>query len=103
MYPLWKKGQAIQEDYKDVVRLCRGKIRKAKDQPEFSLATAIKGNKNVSKCISSQRRAQENLHPSLDVGGNTVTKDEEKAEVYTLVFEGSGDREWAASMPPGWL
>lgn len=47
MYHLWKKGQAIEEDYKDVVRLCSEKIRKAKDQPEFILTTAIKGNKNV--------------------------------------------------------
>lgn len=32
MFHAWKKRQAIQEDYKDVVRLCREKIRKAKDQ-----------------------------------------------------------------------
>ena len=32
VYDLWKKGQATQEDYEDVVRLCREKTRKAKDQ-----------------------------------------------------------------------
>lgn len=48
MFHLWKKGLAVQGDCRDVVRLCREKIRKAKDQPEFSLATAIKGNKNIS-------------------------------------------------------
>ena len=35
-------GAGIQEDYKDVVRLCREKIRKAKAQLEFKLATATK-------------------------------------------------------------
>ena len=30
VYDLWKKGQATQEDYKDVMRLCREKIRRAK-------------------------------------------------------------------------
>ena len=32
IYNLWKKGQATQEDYKDVMTLCRQKIRKAKAQ-----------------------------------------------------------------------
>lgn len=31
--------------------------------------------------IISKRRAKENLHPLLDVVGNTTIKDEEKAEV----------------------
>ncbi|GAB0210066.1 hypothetical protein GRJ2_003472400 [Grus japonensis] len=48
VYGLWKKGQATQEDYKDVMRLCREKIRKAKAQLELNLATAVKDNKNVS-------------------------------------------------------
>ena len=44
LYDLWKKGQATQEDYKDVVRLCREKIRRAKAQLELNLATTIKDN-----------------------------------------------------------
>ena len=32
VYDLWKKGKATQEDYKDVMRLCREKIRRAKTQ-----------------------------------------------------------------------
>jgi len=39
---LWKKEQAAQEDYKDVVRLYREKIRRAKAQLELNLATATK-------------------------------------------------------------
>lgn len=34
-----------EDEYKDVVSLCREKIRRAKGQLEFNLATAIKGNK----------------------------------------------------------
>ncbi|KAK4832377.1 hypothetical protein QYF61_022232 [Mycteria americana] len=46
---LWKKGQATQENYKDVMRLCTEKIRRAKAQLELNLATAIlKTIKNVS-------------------------------------------------------
>lgn len=41
---LWKKGQNTQEDYKDVVSLCRDKIIRTKAQLELNLATAIKDN-----------------------------------------------------------
>ena len=82
VYDLWKKGQATQEDYKDVVRLCRENIRRAKAQLELNLATVIKGNKKCfCKYISNKRRAKENLHPLLDAEGNIVTEDEEKADV----------------------
>jgi len=82
VYVLWKKGQATQEHYKHIVRLCREKVRRAKAQPELSLATAAKGNNKLfCKYISNKRRAKENLHPLSDVGGNPVTKDKEKAEV----------------------
>ncbi|KAK4819946.1 hypothetical protein QYF61_015846 [Mycteria americana] len=70
VYDLWKKEQATQEDYKDFVRLCREKIRRAKAQLELNLATAIKDNKKCFyKYISNKRRAKENLHPLLDTGG----------------------------------
>ncbi|KAK4823371.1 hypothetical protein QYF61_001719 [Mycteria americana] len=56
VYDLWKKGQATQEDYKDVVRLCREKRRKAKAQLEFNLATAIKDifNSKTSRSWGTQ-------------------------------------------------
>ena len=72
VYDLWKKGQATQKDYKDVTKLCREKIRRAKAQLELNLATAVKDNKKcVYKCISNKRRAKENLHPLLDARGNS--------------------------------
>ena len=46
-YDLWNKGQATQEDYKNVVRLCREKIRRAKAQLELNLAIAIKDRKKM--------------------------------------------------------
>ncbi|KAK4820905.1 hypothetical protein QYF61_008137 [Mycteria americana] len=87
VYDLWKKGQATQEDYKGVARLCREKIRRAKAELELNLATAVKDNKKYFfKYISGKRRAKENLQPLVDGGGNTVTKDEEKAEVLNAFF-----------------
>ncbi|KAK4828588.1 hypothetical protein QYF61_000040 [Mycteria americana] len=84
---LWKKGQATQEDYKGVVRLCREKIRRAKAELELNQAAAVKDNKkHFFKYISSKRRAKENLQLLVDRGGNTVTKDEEKAEVLNAFF-----------------
>ncbi|KAK4822159.1 hypothetical protein QYF61_010420 [Mycteria americana] len=82
-----RKGQATQEDYKGVARLCREKTRRAKAELELNLAAAVKDNKKYFfKYISSKRRAKENLQPLVDGGGNTVTKDEEKAEVLNAFF-----------------
>ena len=59
---------ATQEDYKDVVKLCREKNRRAKAQLERSLTTAAKDNTNYFyKYISNKRRAKENLNSLLDV------------------------------------
>ena len=86
-YHLWKKGQVTQEDYRDTVRLCREKIRKAKAQLELKLATAVRDNKKrFYKYIGGKRRAKENLPPLLDAEENLVTKDEEKAEVLNAFF-----------------
>ena len=87
VYVLWNNWQATQEDCKDIVRLCREKVTRAKAQLEHRLATAVKDNKKYFyKYIIINRRVKENLHPLLDVGGNLVTKDEEKAEVLHAVF-----------------
>ena len=87
VYNLWKRGWATQEDYKDVARLCRDKIRKAKAHLELNLATAVKDNKKCFyKYINTKRRTKENLYPLLDAKGNLVIKDEEKAEVLNAFF-----------------
>lgn len=44
---LWKKGKTTQEDCKDVMMLCREKIRRDTAQLELNLTTAIKTIKNI--------------------------------------------------------
>ncbi|KAK4806341.1 hypothetical protein QYF61_017210 [Mycteria americana] len=79
--------RATQEDYKGVAKLCREKIRRAKAELELNLAAAVKDDKKyVFKYISSKRRGKDNPQPLVDGGGNTVTKDEEKAEVLNDFF-----------------
>ncbi|GAB0202630.1 hypothetical protein GRJ2_002728600 [Grus japonensis] len=87
VYHSWKKGQATQEEYRDLIRSCRDKIRKAKAQLELNLATVVRDNKKCFyKYINSKKRAKENLHPLLDAEGNMATKDGEKAEVLNAFF-----------------
>lgn len=48
VYHLQKKGQATQEEYRDLVRSCREKTREAKARPELNLAAVVRDNK---KCL----------------------------------------------------
>jgi len=42
---MWKEGQAIWEEYRNVVRACRDARRKAKVHLELNLARDVKDNK----------------------------------------------------------
>ncbi|KAF1441643.1 hypothetical protein FQV21_0009000, partial [Spheniscus demersus] len=87
VYRLWKKGQATQGEYRDLVRSCREEMRKVKAQLERNLAAVVKDNKkSFYKYINDKKRAKETLHPLLDAGGNVVTEDKEKAEVLNAFF-----------------
>ena len=78
-------GQQRNGEYKEVVRICREKIRKTKAKLELNLATVIKENKKLFyKYINSKRRTNTNFHPLLDVVGNLTT--EEKAELLNAFF-----------------
>lgn len=51
------------------------------------MATAVKGDKKCFyKHICYTRRAKEKLCPLVDVGGNKIAKDEEKAIVPNTLF-----------------
>jgi len=52
VYDIWENRQATQQDNKDVVKLCREKIRKAKALLEVDLATALKDNRKCLKTIN---------------------------------------------------
>ncbi|GAB0201721.1 mitochondrial enolase superfamily member 1 [Grus japonensis] len=87
VYHSWKKQQATQEEYRDLVRSCRDKSRKAKAQLQLNLATDVRDNKKCFyKYINNKKRAKENLHPLLDAECNMATKDKEKAEVLNAAF-----------------
>jgi len=80
--PLLEKGAGNSRiEYRDLIGICREKIKKAK------VHAVVRDNK---KCfyeyINNKKRAKENLHPLLDVGGIIANKDEEKAEVLNAFF-----------------
>jgi len=96
VYHLWKKGQATEEEYRGLIRACRGEIRKAKAQLQPRLATVARDNKKCFyKYMHNKKRGKESLHPLLDARGKIATKHEEKAEVvnafFALVFNSQTD------------
>ncbi len=84
---LLEKVKGTWRDYKEVAKVCREEVRKAKAQLELRLATAAKENKkSFYKYISGKRRSKENFYPLLDAVGNVTTEDKEKAEVLNAFF-----------------
>lgn len=70
------------EGYRNVFRVCRNVIWKAKVHLELNLAREVKGNNWGSlQYISSNRKIWENVGPLL-----MVTKDPEKAELMEGLF-----------------
>ncbi|GAB0208405.1 mitochondrial enolase superfamily member 1 [Grus japonensis] len=84
---MWKKGLATWEEYKNVVRVCRGATRKAKAHLELNLAGEVKDNKKgFFKYISSKRKTKENVGLLLNEMGALVMEDTEKAELLNAAF-----------------
>lgn len=72
------RRRGTRKDYKDFIRSSREKIRKAKAQLEFNLATTVKINK---KWVYKHYQQKEDQGRSLSIiglgqGGNIITKDE---------------------------
>ncbi|NWZ98260.1 PO11 protein, partial [Nesospiza acunhae] len=87
MYQHWKEGQVSKEIFKKAARACRKKIREAKTQFEFRMATSVKDNKKCFyKYVNARRKGKTSLCSLLDKGGNLVSTDEEKAEVLNAYF-----------------
>ncbi|KAK4808570.1 LOW QUALITY PROTEIN: hypothetical protein QYF61_009873 [Mycteria americana] len=83
VYRFWKKGQATQEEYRDLVKSRREENKKAKAQLELNLPTGII-KKGFYKHINNKKRAKEKLPPLLDAGGDMAIKDEENVESLSL-------------------
>ncbi|GAB0175729.1 mitochondrial enolase superfamily member 1 [Grus japonensis] len=82
-----EKGVATWEEYRNVVRVCRDAVRKAKACLELNLARDVKDKKeNFSKYISSKRKTRENVGPLLNEVGALVMGDTEKMELLNAAF-----------------
>ncbi|KFV09049.1 hypothetical protein N340_00462, partial [Tauraco erythrolophus] len=115
-YREWKQGQVAWEEYREIVRVTRDQVRKAKALIELNLARDIKGNKKgFYRYVSCKKRSRENVSPLRKETGDLATQDMEKAEflndffasVFTgksssgmaQVMEGKG-RDWENEEPP---
>ena len=95
-YKLWKQGHVTWEEYRDAVRTCRRRIRKAKAQIELNLVRDVKNNKKTFYRYIGQKRQAEMGIPSLvNLKGELASTDKEKAEVlnefFASVFTGGQD------------
>lgn len=68
-YRRWKQGQVTQEEYRDIIQICRNEIRKVKAQLEVTVARDLMS----IKYISSNRKTREWV--GLLLNGNLVRKD----------------------------
>jgi len=69
VYGMWKEGQAIWEEYRNVVKACRDATRKAKMHLALNLARDVKNKKGFFNYISSKWKMRENVGPCAERGG----------------------------------
>ncbi|KFR00189.1 hypothetical protein Y956_08025, partial [Nipponia nippon] len=87
MHKQWKKGLVSWEEYRDIARLCKDGIRKAKARLELNLVRDAKNNKKgFYRYINQKRKVTESIPPLMSRSGKLVTTDEEKAEVLNNFF-----------------
>ncbi|TRZ13558.1 hypothetical protein HGM15179_013553 [Zosterops borbonicus] len=86
-YHPWKEGQVSLEVFKAIAKACGEKIKDTKAQFKLKLAMLVKGKKKgFYKYINGKRKGKTNICSLLDERGNTVTADEEKAELLNTYF-----------------
>ncbi|CAM4377561.1 unnamed protein product [Caretta caretta] len=86
-YKKWKIGQMTRDEYINIARACRNGIRKAKSHLELQLARDVKSNKKgFFRYVVNKKKAKESVGPLLNEGGNLVTEDVEKANVFNAFF-----------------
>jgi len=86
-YRGWKQGQITWEEHREIVRVAREQVRKAKALTELNLARDVKGNKKACyRYVSDRRKTGENVGPLQKEAGDLVTRDVEKAEVLNDFF-----------------
>jgi len=86
-YRKWKQGCIAWEEYRDVVRMCRDKMRKAKAQMELNLARDARNNtKGFYRYIGMRRQMKEGIPPLIKQDGELASSDMEKAEVLIKCF-----------------
>jgi len=87
VYRGWKQGQVPWEEYREIVRVAREQVRKAKALTELHLARDVKGNKkDFYRYVSDRRKTREIVSPLRKEAGHLVTWDVEKAEVPNNFF-----------------
>lgn len=73
LYDLWRQGQALQEDYRAVVHIGRGKTQKAKTQ--LKLASSVSDNKKGFLKYVNSKRSKENMGLILVEDGHLTNRD----------------------------
>lgn len=64
----------MSQDYRDIVRVCRNSMRKAKARLELNLAKVVKDNKKgFFKHIKNKKDTRENVGPLLNGKGTIAT------------------------------
>ena len=67
MYRKRKQGCVAWEEYRDAVRMCRDRVRKAKGQMELNLTRDVKNNKKeFYRYIGRRKQTKESVPPLIN-------------------------------------